>query len=405
MLVFVSGDGGHRTEFPAMEASERWRSADENIVPANFALMDELPEEEEDTHHRSMVEKCDHALRIESLCAHCGQEIGREENMVAALHTSDQILQTSGAAIAAQEVKNRRLERERKLILILDLDQTIIHTSVSERPSDFRFSIGGCDFYVKYRPFLRSFLRKVSKLYEIHIYTMGAREYAEMICGAIDPSRACFGDRIVSRCENFNELTKSIGRISSISNNVVILDDRADVWNFSPNLVLVRPFWYYDRTDINDPKRIEMNRMERRGEMEGAGDAEDGGQAGRRYLADMELAGIYRLLKKIHRTYFRKKKPVEKIIGLDFLKNLGFVCSAAHIPLVKALGGRFSSTRPDFVIENAESARMLKAVNVSIDWIYESVYSRRLLSVSGFIINDFRETSDEYEKELLDEFF
>ena len=39
-------------------------------------------------------------------------------------------------------------------------------------------------------------------LYEMHVYTMGTRSYAEAICNVVDPEGKFFGGRIISRDEN-----------------------------------------------------------------------------------------------------------------------------------------------------------------------------------------------------------
>ncbi|ELA42600.1 FCP1-like phosphatase, phosphatase domain-containing protein [Vittaforma corneae ATCC 50505] len=195
---------------------------------------------------------CTHSLRIDSLCAICGAEILKGTDLVPVLHHTDRVFQTSEEARKLQKIRNKQLNEEKKMILILDLDQTILHTTLWKIDCDFTFSISSTMFYVKLRPHLNRFLEKISKMFEIHIYTMGTREYVTEICKAIDPNGIYFGDRIVSRNENFNELKKSIERITCISRNVVIIDDRADVWNYSKNLVLIRPFWYRDKMNIND---------------------------------------------------------------------------------------------------------------------------------------------------------
>lgn len=53
-----------------------------------------------------------------------------------------------------------------------------------------------------YRPGLSEFLEQVSKLYELHIYTMGTRHYAEAVAREIDPEDKLFRDRILSRDES-----------------------------------------------------------------------------------------------------------------------------------------------------------------------------------------------------------
>ena len=94
----------------------------------------------------------------------------------------------------------------------------------------------------------------------MHVYTMGTRAYAEEVCNAIDPDGSIFGGRVLSRDESgsacrrcyssiFPMLTvligltqKSLQRLFPCDTSmVVIIDDRADVWEWSPNLLKVIP--------------------------------------------------------------------------------------------------------------------------------------------------------------------
>lgn len=53
-----------------------------------------------------------------------------------------------------------------------------------------------------HRPGLDRFLEDMSGLYEMHVYTMGTRSYADAICKVIDPDGKVFGSRILSRDES-----------------------------------------------------------------------------------------------------------------------------------------------------------------------------------------------------------
>lgn len=52
------------------------------------------------------------------------------------------------------------------------------------------------------RPGLLAFLETMANKYEMHVYTMGTRAYAEEVCAAIDPDGKVFGNRILSRDES-----------------------------------------------------------------------------------------------------------------------------------------------------------------------------------------------------------
>ena len=53
--------------------------------------------------------------------------------------------------------------------------------------------------WTKLRPFARGFLAAVRELAEMHIYTHGDAEYAALMAGLLDPDRCYFADRIISQ--------------------------------------------------------------------------------------------------------------------------------------------------------------------------------------------------------------
>ena len=181
----------------------------------------------------------------------------------------------------------RRLLASRKLSLVVDLDCTIIHAAVDptikqwmddkDDPnhaavSDVRMfqltddgpGMRGCWYYIKLRPGLADFLEHVSQLYELHIYTMGTRQYAKEIAKLVDPDGKYFNDRILSRDESGSASVKSLERLFPVDTRmVVIMDDRADVWHWSANLIRVSVFdFFVGIGDINSsflPKKQEIN--------------------------------------------------------------------------------------------------------------------------------------------------
>lgn len=46
--------------------------------------------------------------------------------------------------------------------------------------------LGGMFYYVKPRPGLQDFLTRLSQKYQLHVYTMGTRAYADCVCKLID---------------------------------------------------------------------------------------------------------------------------------------------------------------------------------------------------------------------------
>lgn len=209
-----------------------------------------------------------------------------EHANVQAAHDTDKLLISQDEANEVDEESKKRLLSSRKLSLVVDLDQTIIHAAVDptigewqndpENPNyealkdvrkfqlvDDGQGMRGCWYYIKLRPGLEAFLERISEKYELHIYTMGTRQYAQHIAQLVDPDRKYFDDRILSRDESGSMIAKNLTRLFPVDTKmVVIIDDRGDVWKWSPNLVRVSPFdFFVGIGDINAgflPKKQEV---------------------------------------------------------------------------------------------------------------------------------------------------
>lgn len=202
-------------------------------------------------------------------------------------HDNTALLVSHKEARKAEEASKNRLLEAKKLTLIVDLDQTVIHTTCERTIAEWKedkdnpnypfvkdvegFQLADDNvahvaanwYYVKKRPGLQEFFDNMSELYEMHIYTMATRAYAQEVAKIIDPDRKYFGDRILSRDENGTDKAKSLRRL--FPNNpgmVVIIDDRADVWSYSPYLVRVPVFNFFPGAgDINAsflPKQLDL---------------------------------------------------------------------------------------------------------------------------------------------------
>ena len=189
-------------------------------------------------------------------------------------------------AARVEEDAKRRLLASRRLTLVVDLDQTIIHATVDPTVGEWREDkdnpnheavrdvrtfqliddgpgMRGCWYYIKLRPGLEEFLQNVAEIYELHIYTMGTRAYAQHIVDIIDPTRKLFGDRILSRDESGSLTVKDLQRLFPVDTKmVVIIDDRGDIWRWSPNLIKVSPYdFFVGIGDINSsflPKKQDI---------------------------------------------------------------------------------------------------------------------------------------------------
>jgi RNA polymerase II subunit A-like phosphatase len=242
-------------------------------------------------------EPCTHEIQFGGLCADCGQDMTKVDHLTEArdteratvnmTHDNVALLISHDEALRGEEETKRRLLGSNKLTLIVDLDQTVIHTTCErtiaewkadpENPNhdavkdvegfqladDNASNVAANWYYVKMRPGLKDFFDRVSNKYEMHVYTMATRAYAQAVCRIIDPERKYFGDRILSRDENYTDKLKSLQRLFYHNTSmVVIIDDRADVWQYSPHLIRVPVFNFFPGAgDINAsflPKQQEL---------------------------------------------------------------------------------------------------------------------------------------------------
>ena len=152
------------------------------------------------------------------------------------------------------------LLKERKLILICDLDDTLISSIyLDDNYSNSNFDesivvastetqINNKHIHIKLRPYLTDFLEKMSKIFELHLMSTGKEIHVKRCLDVIDPSRKYFGDRIISR-ENIvkskNKAKTKEEMFDGCSNIIICLDDNLDVWNHSPTVINIKPLNYF----------------------------------------------------------------------------------------------------------------------------------------------------------------
>ncbi|KAJ4286193.1 CTD phosphatase Fcp1 [Collariella sp. IMI 366227] len=272
-------------ESPSDGELTQWRLREGQHVTADTACM-------------VVKEECAHDIQYGGLCAMCGKDMTEvnwaaetrdtERATISMVHDHTGLLVSEDQAHRTEEELQRRLLENRKLSLVVDLDQTIIqacidptvgewqrdptnpnHESVKE-VKVFQLDDGPatlarrCSYYIKMRPGLEGFLKRISDMYELHVYTMGTRAYAQHVARVVDPDKRLFGNRVISRDENGNMYAKSLQRLFPVSTHmVVIIDDRSDVWPRNRNnLIKVSPYEFFKGIgDINSsflPKRQDL---------------------------------------------------------------------------------------------------------------------------------------------------
>lgn len=151
-------------------------------------------------------------------------------------------------------------------LLILDLDETLIHASEKQlsRESDF---IVGNKYFVHKRPFVGNFLTWAFDNFQVAVWTSATDDYAAEI---IENVFSGFQNKLSfvwsrERCtpsldfesrETFWEkkLTK-LGRRGYKLENVIVVDDSPQMWRSSyGNLVTVKP--YFGETEDDELEKL-----------------------------------------------------------------------------------------------------------------------------------------------------
>lgn len=228
-------------------------------------------------------ELCTHDTLMKDLCAVCGVNIEKLDTdlqkriaantSVAMVHSIPELRVSREVAEDLGRADETRLLNVNKLVLLVDLDQTIIHSTNQEIPEEVaavanikRYCLYGPSspqYCTKFRPFMQEFLEEISKYYELHICTFGARRYAHKIAELINNEIGQYfpNDRILSRDEFFDPCSKT-GNMKSLfpcgDSMVCIIDDRVDVWKYAANVVQVKPYVCFKTDDINAPEKLNI---------------------------------------------------------------------------------------------------------------------------------------------------
>ena len=236
------------------------------------------------------IEPCMHQASFGGLCAVCSFLLEDEPVMHVDFGAASVGFKVNVTAAAEMEKqRNKALREQGRLILVLDLDQTLLQTvsGIMEGEGLHRFTQAG--FTTCLRPHLNEFLESLRDKFEMYVYTMGTRPYAELMCGLIDPHHTYFRQRIISK-DDARSSNKSLRQLlPSDDSMVVILDDTEEVWPRCPNLVVADKYWYFGE------KHEETERF----------NADN----------DVFLAYMARLFIQVHQNFFAGNGSVKEILA------------------------------------------------------------------------------------------
>ncbi|KAJ8759344.1 hypothetical protein K2173_006864 [Erythroxylum novogranatense] len=202
---------------------------------------------------------------------------------------------------AIQRERARRIEEQKKmfaankLCLVLDLDHTLLNSAKfsevdpvhdeilrkkeeqdREKPYRHLFRFPHMGMWTKLRPGIWNFLERASKLYELHLYTMGNKLYATEMAKLLDPKGVLFAGRVISRGDDADPLdsdervpkSKDLEGVLGMESAVVIIDDSVRVWPHNKlNLIVVERYIFFPcsrrQFGLPGPSLLEIDHDER----------------------------------------------------------------------------------------------------------------------------------------------
>ena len=224
-----------------------------------------------------ILEICPHETFYYNCCIKCGFMKNKEYD----LQNKDRFSfnEFSYSKGKAESIEKQQIEtylKQQKLIILLDLDNTIIHSYSSPSPliripdAEIKKLLDLYKIYfakvpiknqlnrnenilVKFRPFLKTFLKNIQNKYEIYIYTHGTKEYATGIIQYINLNfepNSLSTRRMIYRVldDNGNPKIKSIKEVFPTQEKMIlIIDDRINVWEQSGgNLICIYPYKFFN---------------------------------------------------------------------------------------------------------------------------------------------------------------
>ncbi|EPS63533.1 hypothetical protein M569_11249, partial [Genlisea aurea] len=206
---------------------------------------------------------CPHPGIYGGMCIMCGGIMEEESGIpFGYIHKNLRLADDEVARLRYKDLK--ALLGRRKLHLVLDLDHTLLNSSrlsdltgeechlnvhSSDLPDSMRnslFRLEHIQMMTKLRPFVRTFLKEASEIFEMHIYTMGERPYALEMAKLLDPGDTYFHSRIIAQGDCTQKHQKGLDVVLGQESTVLILDDTEGVWGkHKENLILMERYLFF----------------------------------------------------------------------------------------------------------------------------------------------------------------
>ncbi|KAI9473061.1 HAD-like domain-containing protein [Coemansia mojavensis] len=152
----------------------------------------------------------------------------------------------------------RRKKLKGRKCLVLDLDETLVHSSFREVENpDFIVPVvlegQEHNVYVVKRPGVDEFIRVMGQYYEVVVFTASLSMYADPVLDLLDKHKAMHHRLFRESCNLYNgNYVKDLSRLGRDVSQSIIIDNSPASYAFHPNNAIGISTW------LNDPMDTEL---------------------------------------------------------------------------------------------------------------------------------------------------
>jgi len=148
-----------------------------------------------------------------------------------------------------------RSPNDRRMTLVLDLDETLVHSTF--KPTDEADIVLDLDLdgemhqiYVCKRPGCDEFLASVCQKFEVVIFTASLSLYADPLVDQLDPKRLIRSRLFRESCvQQGPYYVKDLSRLGRSMSRIVLVDDNPMAFSFQPDNAIPIAGWFSDPDD------------------------------------------------------------------------------------------------------------------------------------------------------------
>jgi len=148
-----------------------------------------------------------------------------------------------------------RDNKKGKKCLVLDLDETLVHSSFKPvEPCDFIIPVEIEDHvhqvYVCKRPHVDEFMKRCGEIYEVVIFTASLSKYADPVLDLLDIHKVIDWRLFRESCSPFKgSYVKDMGRMGRDLSKIMIIDNSPHSFAFNPENAIPCQSWFSDKSD------------------------------------------------------------------------------------------------------------------------------------------------------------